>query len=223
MTHLSKYLAAILFSLLFAGTVAGQALTYDVGLSLAIYGASSAEKSSWNEVHKAQKAIIAAQTATTAVVDKLDQVQRKIYKGLTTVNSAIRSGYTAIYIGKLATKTVNYEKKMMKEAAGHPLAALWAAKIQKRLLERTTACITDLNTLVLKAGDGRLLMRAGEREKLLWNIKMDLEVMSALAISSYYKIHWVVIQGLVNAINPFSGYVDVDKRLMNDVLNNFQF
>ena len=212
-----------MLSLFFACAAMGQTLTEDIGLSAAIYSAGRAEKSSWNKVHKAQKAIIAAQTATTTVVDKLNQVQRKIYKGLTTVNSAIRSGYTAVYIGKLVAKTVTYEEKMMKEAGKHPLAALWAAKIQKRLVEKSTACITDINTLILKAKDGSLLMRAGEREQLLWNIKMDLEVMSALAISSYYKIHWVVMQGLLNAINPFSGYVDVDKRLMKDVLNNFQF
>lgn len=211
------------FSFLISVSANSQTITYDPFLFGAVLSSDHGARKSWDKVHRAQKAITAAQTATTTVVNKLKQIQNKIYKGLTTVNSAVKDGYSVYYIGILIKDIGKWEAKMIKEAAGHPIAAAWAAKYQKHLIEKSTACISDISTFILKAKDDKLLMRAGERAQLLWNIKQELQVMKALAVTSYYAIHWVVMQGLINAVNPFDGYVNIDKKLMQDVLHTWKF
>jgi hypothetical protein len=65
-------------------------------------------------------------------------------------------------------------------------------------------------------------MDAGERSTLLYKIQLDLNTLRALAAYSYYKVHLAVMQGIINSFNPFKGYVDIDGKIVKDLLANWK-
>ena len=65
-------------------------------------------------------------------------------------------------------------------------------------------------------------MDAGERETLLYKIQLDLNTLRGLAAYAYYKVHLAVMQGIINSFNPFRGYVDVDGKIVTDLLANWK-
>lgn len=199
-----------------------QVITIDPVLSGAVLAASEAEKNSWNDVTSAQKLIIAAQTATTAVVDKVTQIQNKIYFGLTQVSDAVKDGYSMYEIAILVKNIAYWESRMIAEAAKHPVQGAFAYKMQTQMAEQSAGCVTDISQFILKAKDTKLLMNAGERAQLLFNVKEDLTNIELLAMSSYYLVHWVIAQGIINSLNPFAGYVNMDKQDVSDILSTWK-
>jgi hypothetical protein len=111
---------------------------------------------------------------------------------------------------------------MLSEARQNPLALAFASKIQNEMANKATAYYINISAFVLKANTKDLLMDAGERSTLLYKIQLDLNTLRALAAYSYYKVHLAVMQGIINSFNPFKGYVDIDGKIVKDLLANWK-
>ena len=117
---------------------------------------------------------------------------------------------------------LSYEGDMLAEAQKNPLALAFALRIQNEMVSKAVSYYADIETVILKANTKELLMTAGERETLLYKVQLDLNTLRALAAYSYYKVHLAVMQGIINSFNPFKGYVDIDGKIVKDLLANWK-
>ena len=214
----------LIFFLILTGTsfikAAGQNI--DPFLEGAIIAANTSENSNYNNIKNNQTAIQKAQEATIIVVDQVNQIQNKIYKGLMQVSSVLKDAYQIKECLQALNDIVSYESDMLAEGQQNPLALAFALKIQNEMAAKAIGYYANISTVVLKANTKDLLMDAGERSTLLYKIQLDLNTLRAMAAYSYYRVHLAVMQGVINSFNPFKGYVDIDGKIVKDLLNNWK-
>jgi hypothetical protein len=194
----------------------------DPFLEGAIITANATENSNYNKIKDNQTAIQRAQEATILVVDQVNQIQNKIYNGLMQVSSILKNAYQIKECLQALNDILSYEGDMLAESKQNPLALAFALKIQNEMAGKAVAYYTDIQAVILKANSKDLLMDAGERETLLYKVQLDLNTLRALAAYSYYKVHLAVMQGIINSFNPFKGYVDIDGKIVKDLLANWK-
>jgi len=206
--------------------VIGYSKTYcqniDPFLEGAIIVSSATENTNYNNIKDNQTAIQRAQEATIVVVDQVNQIQNKIYNGLMQVSSGLKNAYQIKECLQALNDILSYEGDMLAEAQKNPLALAFALRIQNEMVSKAVSYYADIETVILKANTKELLMTAGERETLLYKVQLDLNTLRALAAYSYYKVHLAVMQGIINSFNPFKGYVDIDGKIVKDLLNNWK-
>lgn len=200
--------------------VSGQNI--DPFLEGAIITANATENANYNKIKDNQTAIQRAQEATIIVVDQVNQIQNKIYKGLMQVSSVLKNAYQVKECLQALNDILSYESDMLSEAQKNPLALAFALKIQNEMAGKAIAYYANISAFVLKANTKDLLMDAGERSTLLYKIQLDLNTLRAMAAYSYYKVHLAVMQGIINSFNPFKGYVDIDGKIVKDLLANWK-
>jgi hypothetical protein len=194
----------------------------DPFLAGAIIAANATENSNYNNIKDNQTAIQRAQEATIVVVDQVNQIQNKIYNGLMQVSSVLKNAYQIKECLQALNDILSYEGDMLAEAQKNPLALAFALKIQNEMVSKAVSYYADIETVILKANTKELLMTAGERETLLYKVQLDLNTLRALAAYSYYRVHLAVMQGIINSFNPFKGYVDIDGKIVKDLLANWK-
>ena len=194
----------------------------DPFLEGAIITANATENTNYKNIKDNQTAIQKAQEATILVVNQVNQIQNKIYNGLMQVSSVLKNAYQIKECLQALKDILSYEADMLAQARQNPLALAFALKIQEDMAGKAVAYYGDIQSIVLKANTKDLLMTAGERENLLYKIQLDLNTLRALAAYSYYKVHLAVMQGLINSFNPFKGYVDIDGKIVKDLLANWK-
>ena len=194
----------------------------DPFLEGAIITANATENSNYKNIKENQTAVQRAQEATIIVVDQVNQIQHKIYNGLMQVSSVLKNAYQIKECLQALKDILSYEADMLAEARQNPLALVFALKIQNEMAEKAVASFATIQTVVLKANTKELLMTAGERENLLYKIQLELNTLRAMAAYSYYKVHLAVMQGIINSFNPFKGYVDIDGKIVKDLLANWK-
>ena len=194
----------------------------DPFLEGAIIVANTTENTNYKNIKDNQTAIQRAQEATIVVVDQVNQIQNKIYKGLMQVSSVLKNAFQIKECLQALQDIISYESDMLAEAKKNPLAIAFALKIQTEMVNKAVAYYADISTVILKANTKDLLMDAGERETLLYKVQLDLNTLRAMAAYSYYKVHLAVMQGIINSFNPFKGYVDIDGKIVKDLLANWK-
>ena len=209
-----------ILSVTFLIKVSGQNI--DPFLEGAIITANATENANYNNIKDNQTAIQRAQEATIVVVDQVNQIQNKIYKGLMQVSSVLKNAYQIKECLQALNDILSYESDMLSEAQQNPLALAFALKIQNEMANKATAYYANISAFLLKANTKDLLMDAGERGTLLYKIQLDLNTLRAMAAYSYYKVHLAVMQGIINSFNPFKGYVDIDGKIVKDLLANWK-
>lgn len=205
-----------------ASLMDASAQNIDPFLEGAIIATNASENANYNNIKNNQTAIQRAQEATILVVDQVNQIQNKIYKGLMQVSSLLKNAYQVKECLQALNDILSYESDMLSEAKQNPLALAFALKIQNEMVAKAVAYYANISTVVLKANTKDLLMDAGERSTLLYKIQLDLNALRAMAAYSYYKVHLAVMQGIINSFNPFKGYVDIDGKIVKDLLANWK-
>ncbi|MDE3185111.1 MAG: hypothetical protein KGM16_17005 [Bacteroidota bacterium] len=214
----------LIFFLILTGTsfIKAGGQNIDPFLEGAIITANATENADYNNIKDNQTAIQKAQEATILVVDQVNQIQNKIYQGLMHVSSLLKNAYQIKECLQALNDIFSYESDMLAEAQQNPLALAFALKIQNEMANKAIAYYANISAVVLKANTKDLLMDAGERSTLLYKIQLDLNTLRAMAAYSYYKVHLAVMQGIINSFNPFKGYVDIDGKIVKDLLANWK-
>lgn len=217
-----KRIFLIIGILSFASLIDVSGQNIDPFLEGAIIATNASENANYNNIKNNQTAIQRAQEATIVVVDQVNQIQNKIYKGLMQVSSVLKNAYQIKECLQALNDILSYESDMLSEAKQNPLALAFALKIQNEMVSKAVAYYANISAVVLKANTKDLLMDAGERGTLLYKIQLDLNTLRAMAAYSYYKVHLAVMQGIINSFNPFKGYVDIDGKIVKDLLANWK-
>lgn len=208
--------------LLLTATARSQKLVIDPVLA-AITGASAiVENNSYDKIKDKQKAIEALQTATVATTEFINNWQKKIYNGLLYVSSTVNNAYQIYEAGKIVASIYDLESKMLTEARKEPLALIFALKYQREMVIKAIEYYNQIQQFILKTGDEKLLMNAGERTILLNQVLESLRVIEAYAVTSYYKVRYAVMNGIIKTLNPFGSFVNRDARIVKDILNRWQ-
>jgi len=172
-----------------------------------------------NDVNRNLTLIQRGQLAVTGQLVIVNDLQDKIYKGLSEVSGVVRSLLTVKDIASISLDIVNDVEKAMNIARGNPVLLLFAEAGAREFKTRATNLSAEVSAFVLKGGKDNL-MDAGERAKLLGRIRTELTILRGVAFGMHRSMYWAKQRGILNSLNPYTGFINIDKQIADDIIRN---
>ncbi|TWI15682.1 hypothetical protein [Sphingobacterium siyangense] len=159
------------------------------------------------------------QLAVTGQLQIANDLQDKIYKGLSEVSSVVRSLLSIKEIASVTVDIIEDVEKAMILAKGNPVLLLFADAGAREFKTRATNLATEVGAFVLKDGKENL-MDSGERAKLLNRILTEMTILRGVAYGLHRNMYWAKQRGILNSLNPYAKFINLDKKIADDVIRN---
>ena len=188
-----------------AGAMAGYAVTL---------------KGGHERVEKEQDKLQKAQTFISAQVTLVKKVQDKVYKGLSEAGGTIQNAIQVKNIGEEIKQCAEYSKNISQLVERHPQYAIFGAKATQRCYEQTLKIANEMSNIL---ADGETnLATAGDRYRVLDNIEHQVRMLKIYLISVQLALENAEYAGFWRSINPFQGYIDTDKDIIQNIMQKFK-
>lgn len=211
----------ILLPVLLCKTVFAQEVVVDPVTSAAIAVNSAVINGQLNTTNNNLSLIQKGQLAVTGQLVIVNDLQNKIYKGLSQVASVINNLTSIKEIASCGTDIVNDVGQAITIAKSDPVLLLFAEEGAREFQTRAVTLAADVSAFVLKGGSN--LMDAGERGKLLNHIESEMQILRGIAYGMGRAMYWAKMRGIWASLNPWSEWKNMDVQIANDVLNNAKY
>jgi hypothetical protein len=162
------------------------------------------------------------QLAVTGQLVIVNDLQNKIYKGLSQVASVLNNLASIKDIASCGTDIVNDVEKAVTLAKADPVLLLFAEQGAREFETRSVTLAADVSAFVLKGGANNL-MDSGERGKLLNHINGELRILRGIAYGMQRAMFWAKTRGIFRSLNPWASWQNMDVKIANDVVNNAKY
>lgn len=211
----------ILLPILIFKAAFAQEIVVDPATSAAIAVNSAIINGQLNTTNNNLSAIQKGQLAVTGQLVIVNDLQNKIYTGLSQVASVINNLTSIKEIASCGTDIVNDVSQAITIAKSDPVLLLFAEEGAREFQTRAVTLAADVSAFVLKGGSN--LMDAGERGKLLNHIESEMQILRGIAYGMGRAMYWAKMRGIWASLNPWAEWKNMDVQIANDVLNNAKY
>jgi hypothetical protein len=211
----------ILLPILIFKAAFAQEIVVDPATSAAIAVNSAVINGQLNTTNNNLSAIQKGQLAVTGQLVIVNDLQNKIYTGLSQVASVINNLTSIKEIASCGTDIVNDVGQAITIAKSDPVLLLFAEEGAREFQTRAVTLAADVSAFVLKGGSN--LMDAGERGKLLNHIESEMQILRGIAYGMGRAMYWAKMRGIWASLNPWAEWKNMDVQIANDVLNNAKY
>lgn len=186
----------------------------------AMWGYAATLKGGHERAEKEQDKLQKAQTFISAQVTLVKKVQDKVYKGLSEAGGTIQNAIQVKNIGEEIKQCAEYSKNISQLVERHPQYAIFGAKATQRCYEQTLKIANEMSNIL---ADGETnLATAGDRYRVLDNIEQQIRMLKIYLISVQLALENAEYAGFWKSINPFQGYIDTDKDIIQNIMQKFK-
>lgn len=211
----------MLLPLLIFKAAFAQELVVDPATSAAIAVNSAVINGQLNTTNNNLSLIQKGQLAVTGQLVIVNDLQNKIYTGLSQVASVINNLTSIKEIASCGTDIVNDVGQAIIIAKSDPVLLLFAEEGAREFETRAVTLSADVSAFVVKGGNN--LMDAGERGKLLNHIESEMQILRGIAYGMGRAMYWAKMRGIWASLNPWEEWKNMDVQIANDVLNNAKY
>jgi hypothetical protein len=216
-----KYLL-ILLPWLIAKACLAQELVFDPVVTGAIAVNADIINSQLNTTNNRLNLIQKGQLAVSGQLVIVNNLQNRIYNGLSQVASVISNLNTVKDIAECGSDIIKDVESSVTIARSNPVLLLFAEQGARDFQTRAYMLAADVSAFVLKGGNGNL-MDSGERGKLLNHIAEHMRILRGIAYGMNRAMYWARMNGIFRSLNPWAEWQNNDARIANDVLNNAKY
>lgn len=148
--------------------------------------------------------------------------QTMIYQGLSNVNSALKDGLEVKYMAVVVADMTGYISQALSMARSEPYLLLFANNIAAEMRVRALALVSDVSGYVLKEGNN-VLADYNARDQLLHKVMQELQILDGLAYGAWKAMYWAKERGVIASLNPFSGFINRDKTIVSQIIQNAKY
>lgn len=215
---------ALLIALLATGfpSAYAQELVVDPTVSGAIAVHSSTINGQLNTTNNKLDLIHKGQLAVSGQLVIVNDLQSRIYQGLSQVASALNNLSTIKEIAECGADILTDVESSMTLARSNPVLLLFAEQGARDFQQRAVRLAAEVSAFVLKGGNGNL-MDSGERGKLLNHIAGEMRILRGIAYGMNRAMYWAKINGVLHSLNPWAVWQNQDVRIANEVLTNAKY
>lgn len=207
------------FSLL--GTTGFAQNTYiDPTVTAAMILYSENLKAKQNEVVEETSKLKDAQTWVGTQMVAANDIQNKLLKGLKEVSGTLQNGIQVKEIYSELNKCYKYSSEVVQLASRHPQYAIFGTKATQKTYEQSLKIVTDVSE-ILASGELNLAT-AGDRYKILHNISGNVKSLKLWLLAIKLRLEKANRLGFWNSINPFAGYINTDKAIVENIMNRYK-
>jgi len=209
-----------LIYLMLLGPLFSSAQIYvDPAVSAAVAAGSGAMNSQLNRTNDRLTLIQRSQLAITGQLAFANDLQAGLYRGLSEVSGVMRSLLSIKDIYEISQDIITDASRAVKLAENNPALLFFAESGAREFKARATALASEVSAFVLKGGKNGL-MDSGERARLLGSICRQMSILRGVVYGLYRSMYWAKQRGFWNSLNPYSGFINLDKRIADDILLN---
>lgn len=212
----------ILLPWLIARACFGQELVVDPAVTGAIAVNAGIINSQLNTTNDRLNLIQKGQLAVSGQLVIVNNLQNKIYNGLSQVAAVISNLNTIKEIADCGSDIVSDVESSVRIARSNPVLLLFAEQGARDFQTRAYMLAADVSSFVLKGGTNNL-MDSGERGKLLNHIAEEMRILRGIAYGMNRAMYWARLNGIFRSLNPWAEWQNNDVRIANDVLNNAKY
>ncbi|RAV59529.1 hypothetical protein DIU36_06585 [Mucilaginibacter rubeus] len=198
-----------------------QTLTVDPAVSAAIAVNAGVINGQLNTTNNKLDLIQKGQLAVSGQLVIVNDLQNKIYQGLSQVASVINNLTTIKEIAECGTDIINDVEASVTLAKSDPVLLLFAEQGARDFETRAATLSADVTAFVLKGGKN--LMDSGERGRMLNHIADEMRILRGIAYGMDRSMYWAKINGIFRSLNPWAEWQNQDVRIANDVLTNAKY
>jgi len=202
--------------------VSAQTLVIDPAVSAAIAANSSTINGQLNTTNNRLDLIQRGQLAVSAQLVVVNNLQSRIYQGLSQVASIINNLNTFKEIADCGIDIVKDVESAVTLARSNPALLLFAEQGARDFQTRAAVLAADVGAFVLKGGNDNL-MDSGERGKLLNHIATQMRILRGIAYGMNRAMYWARVNGVFRSLNPWATWQNQDVRIATEVLNNAKY
>ncbi|MBT2560123.1 hypothetical protein J7E50_02670 [Pedobacter sp. ISL-68] len=212
----------LMLFLLVVKTAHSQVLYVDPVTSAAMLTHSSTINGQLNTTNKNLTAIQRGQLAVTSQLVIVNDMQDRIYKGLSQVAGVINNLTTIKEITDIGIDIMDDVEKAINTAKSNPALLLFAEQGARDFQSRATVLATEVGGFVLKGGKDNL-MDSGERAKLLNHIAGELRILRGIAYGMQRAMYWARMRGIWASLNPWATWQNMDVQIANSVITEAKY
>jgi hypothetical protein len=199
-----------------------QEIVFDPAVSAAIAVNAGVINGQLNTTNDKLNLIQKGQLAVSGQLVIVNNLQNKIYTGLSQVASVINNLTTIREIAECGSDIVNDVQSSVRLARTNPVLLLFAEQGARDFQVRATTLAADVSAFVLAGGTNNL-MDSGERGKLLNHIAQEMRILRGIAYGMNRAMYWAKMNGIFRSLNPWAEWQNNDVRIANDVLTNARY
>jgi hypothetical protein len=169
-----------------------QELVVDLAVSAAIAVNAGVINGQLNTTNNKLDLIQKGQLAVSSQLVIVNNLQNKIYQGLSQVASVINNLATIKDIADCGSDIINDVEASVNLAKSDPVLLLFAEQGARDFETRSVRLAADVSTFVLKGGNN--LMDSGERGKLLNHIANEMRILRGIAYGMNRSMYWAMAE-----------------------------
>lgn len=210
-----------LFFFIAMGSLVYSQNTYiDITTTLAMKVAADQLESAQNKTIEQQTKLQQAQAFVATQMIAANAIQEKVLKGLTEVSGTVSNGIQVMNIYADVNRCLEYAKQVTVLVKDKPQYAVFGAKSTEKVYQTGVELTTEVSQL-LKPGELNLAT-AGDRYKLLLAIHEKVKSLELWIYSIKYTIQRAIDVGFWRSINPFQGYINTDKSIVQNIMQKYK-
>ncbi|WP_345947680.1 hypothetical protein ABDD95_12555 [Mucilaginibacter sp. PAMB04274] len=217
-----KNLSILFFVISFIRPVLAQELVVDPVVSGAIAINSATINGQLNTTNNRLDLIQKGQLAVSGQLVLVNNLQNRIYHGLSQLSAVINNLSTIKEIAECGMDIVKDVESSVQLARSNPALLLFAERGARDFQQRANMLAAEVSAFVLKSGSDNL-MDSGERGKLLNHIATHMRILRGIAYGMNHAMYWAKINGIFRSLNPWATWQNQDVRIAGEVLANSKY
>jgi hypothetical protein len=162
------------------------------------------------------------QLAVTGQLGIVNDMQAKIYRGLSEVNSILVNLSDIQEISRIVIGMTGDINKGLEIARKNPVFLVFAEEQASFFYQRATKLSLEVSQFALKGGKDNL-MDAGERSKMVAHILTEVMILRSLTYGMYRAMYYAQMRGLLRSLNPFQGYINIDDQMLDGIMQRRKY
>ncbi|MFC3560177.1 hypothetical protein [Pedobacter jamesrossensis] len=154
-------------------------------------------------------------------IGSLVLTEQLIFSSLTQVDQGLKSGLMAQDIAALLAEIYQQSSELVSYASTRPELLLFAERFAQQLKTRGINLLTQVSENIL-AEKADLLMNAEKRDALLRKISLELRLIRSLVFSMRKSMFWAAQRSLLYQLNPFKDFLNIDKRMVEQIISRYK-
>lgn len=177
-------------------------------------------KKEQNKTVEQQNKLQQAQAWVASQMAVANQIQNRIYKGLSEVSGTVQNGVQIMNIYNRLDRCVTYSNQVTTIVSNYPEYSVFGVAAAQKTYEEVITLTTEI-TEILASGNLNLAT-AGDRKKLLSQIEHRVKMLSIYILGIKMKIEHAVYVGFWRSINPLQQHINTDKDIVENIMYNFK-
>jgi hypothetical protein len=153
----------------------------------------------------------------------IEGVQQKIYSNLTNVDDGIKQSKQLYYIAQKVPRIFDNVLQASEIAIGKPYLTTYWNGTGQLLIDKVLSLQNFVSTFIMSHKNDSLLIDQTTRDQFLWQTYNLINTIYNISSNMVYMFRQYTFQMALNKVVPYQWYINLDKTISLQILNNAKF